>query len=78
MANLQRIFPLAILKGVAFLLLITNNAKTIAARYASFTTPQANGHPPQKPTCMKHGCSKDMQNNLSPFLPHSFHQKASL
>jgi len=44
MANLHRIFPLTILKRVVFLLLITNNAKTIAARYVSFTTPQANDH----------------------------------
>jgi len=27
---------------------------------------------------MKHGCSKDVQNNLSPSLPRSFHQKANL
>lgn len=78
MANVQRIFPLTIFKGLVFLLLITNNAKTIAARYVSFTIPQTNDHPPQKPTCMKRECNKDMQNNLSPSLPHSFHQKASL
>ena len=66
MANLQRKFPLTILIGV---LLLTYHAKTIAARHVSFTTP---------PTYVKHGCSKDLGNNLTPFLPHSFDQKARL
>jgi hypothetical protein len=66
MANLQMIFPLTILIGV---LLLTNSAKTIAAQYASFTTPQAtNEHPLHKPTCVKLGCNKDQHR--------SFDQKA--
>jgi hypothetical protein len=74
MANLQMIFPLTILIGV---LLLTNSAKTIAAQYASFTTPQAtNDHPLHKPTCVKLGCNKDQQNYLTSSLARNFDQKA--
>ncbi|GAU46359.1 hypothetical protein TSUD_325010 [Trifolium subterraneum] len=72
MTNLHMIFPLTILIGV---ILLTNSAKTIAAQYASFTTPQANEHPLHKPTCVKLGCIKDQQNYLSSSLARSFDQK---
>jgi hypothetical protein len=67
MENLQRkIFLLTILIGI---LLLSNNAKIISARYVFFTTPPTNEH---TPTCMKLGC-----NNLSPSLLHSFYHKTS-
>ncbi|WJX87393.1 hypothetical protein P8452_69595 [Trifolium repens] len=64
MVNFHGIFPITIL--IIGVLLFTNNAKTIAVRYVSFTTPPTNDHPP--------GCGKDQQNNLSPSLLYSFHQ----
>jgi len=73
MANLQRKFTLTILIGV--LLLLTNNAKTIAVQCDTFTSTPTNDHPP---TYVKHACSKDVRDNITPSPPHSFDQKARL
>jgi hypothetical protein len=68
MVNFHGIFPITIL--IIGVLLFTNNAKTIAVRYVSFTTPPTNDHPP--------GCGKDQLNNLSPSLLYSFDQMSRL
>nr|XP_004493081.1 uncharacterized protein LOC101509702 [Cicer arietinum] len=66
MAKLHRTFPPTILIGVALLALLSNNAKTIVARFVPLTTSQTNDNQPQNPTCLKLGCIKEHQNNLNP------------